>query len=323
MIGAHCFCGSCYIGVPCVSVLSKRGSWHPEGGLNLLKDFFSKSKKKKYATIPSITAKQDLPEGIMTKCPNCKKIMYTKELQKNLKICFHCGFHHPMGCYERIESFLDENTFQEFDASMSSQNPLNFPGYLEKLDSDREKSSLNEAVVTGTAELGGYPISIAIMDASFRMGSMGSVVGEKITRAVEKAEELSIPFIIFTASGGARMQEGVISLMQMAKTSSALKRYSDRGGLIISVMTHPTTGGVSASFASLGDYNIAEPGALIGFAGRRIIEQTIREELPDDFQTAEFLFQHGQLDAVIPRRELREKITSILAIHQPGGEITW
>jgi len=155
------------------------------------------------------------------------------------------------------------------------------------------------------------------------MGSMGSVVGEKITRAIEKADELGVPFIIFTASGGARMQEGVLSLMQMAKTSVALKRFSDNGGLIISIMTHPTTGGVSASFASLGDYNLAEPGALIGFAGRRIIEQTIREELPEDFQTAEFLLKHGQLDAVIPRTELKDKISAILSIHQPGGDFQW
>ena len=161
------------------------------------------------------------------------------------------------------------------------------------------------------------------MDSTFRMGSMGSVVGEKITLAIEKADELSVPFIIFTASGGARMQEGVLSLMQMAKTSVALKRFSDNGGLIISIMTHPTTGGVSASFASLGDYNLAEPGALIGFAGRRIIEQTIREELPEDFQTSEFLMKHGQLDAVISRIELKEKIATILSIHQQGGDIGW
>ena len=169
------------------------------------------------------------------------------------------------------------------------------------MESDRQKTDLNEAVVTGHGKINNFTVVVAVMDSTFRMGSMGSVVGEKITRAIEKADELSVPFIIFTASGGARMQEGAISLMQMAKTSVALKRFSDHGGLIISIMTHPTTGGVSASFASLGDYNLAEPGALIGFAGRRIIEQTIREELPEDFQTAEFLLKHGQLDAVISR----------------------
>jgi acetyl-CoA carboxylase carboxyl transferase subunit beta len=289
----------------------------------LLKDIFTKTKKKKYATIPSETAKQDVPEGIMTKCPNCKKIMYTKELVKNLKVCFHCQYHHTMNSKERLESFLDANSFEEINANMISENPLNFPDYIEKLEKDREKTKINEAVVTGTGTVNGQKIAVAVMDSTFRMGSMGSVVGEKITRAIEKADELRVPFIIFTASGGARMQEGVLSLMQMAKTSVALKRFSDNGGLIISIMTHPTTGGVSASFASLGDYNLAEPGALIGFAGRRIIEQTIREELPEDFQTAEFLLKHGQLDAVIPRTELKDKISAILSIHQPGGDFQW
>jgi acetyl-CoA carboxylase carboxyl transferase subunit beta len=288
-----------------------------------IKGLFTKNKKKKYATIPSESAKQDVPEGIMSKCPDCKKIMYTKELVKNNKVCLHCGYHYPMNSFERIESFLDENSFEEMDSSMTSENPLNFPDYLEKLQGDIKKTKLNEAVVTGTGTVGGFPIVVAIMDSTFRMGSMGSVVGEKITRAIEKADQLSVPFVIFTASGGARMQEGVLSLMQMAKTSVALKRFSDNGGLIISMMTHPTTGGVSASFASLGDYNFAEPGALIGFAGRRIIEQTIREELPEDFQTAEFLLKHGQLDAVISRLELREKMMNLLEIHQPGGTLQW
>jgi len=228
-----------------------------------------------------------------------------------------------MNAKERIDSFIDEGSFKEINENMVSENPLNFPGYLEKLEKDRQKSKLNEAVVTGMGTVNGQKIVVAIMDASFRMGSMGSVVGEKITLAIEKADELSIPFIIFTASGGARMQEGALSLMQMAKTSVALKRFSNNGGLIISIMTHPTTGGVSASFASLGDYNFAEPGALIAFAGRRVIEQSIREELPEDFQTAEFLLKHGQLDAIISRIDLVEKITNILEIHQPGGEIEW
>lgn len=289
----------------------------------MIKDLFSKPKKKKYATIPSEAAKQDVPEGIMSKCPNCKKIMYSKELAKNLKICFHCDYHYPMNAKERLASFLDEGSFEEMDRDLISTNPLQFPDYLEKIEKDQEKTKLNEAVVTGTGRVNQHEIVVAIMDSTFRMGSMGSVVGEKITRAIEKADELAAPFIIFTASGGARMQEGVLSLMQMSKTSVALKRFSDHGGLIISIMTHPTTGGVSASFASLGDYNFAEPGALIGFAGRRIIEQTIREELPEDFQTAEFLLEKGQLDAVISRMDLKEKIATILDIHQPGGEIVW
>jgi acetyl-CoA carboxylase carboxyl transferase subunit beta len=289
----------------------------------LLKELFTKSKKKKYATIPSESAKQDVPEGIMSKCPDCKKIMYTKELNKNHKVCLHCGYHYSMNSTERMESFMDEGSFIEINAEMISDNPLNFPDYIEKLEKDKEKTKLNEAVVTGMGTVGGYSVVVAIMDSTFRMGSMGSVVGEKITRAIEKADEMSVPFIIFTASGGARMQEGVLSLMQMAKTSVALKRFSDHGGLIVSIMTHPTTGGVSASFASLGDFNFAEPGALIGFAGRRIIEQTIREELPEDFQTAEFLLKHGQLDAVISRLEMREKMIQLLEIHQPGGVLQW
>ncbi|MED1469342.1 acetyl-CoA carboxylase, carboxyltransferase subunit beta [Bacillus salipaludis] len=291
----------------------------------MLKDLFTKNntKKRKYATIPTETIKSDVPEGIMTKCPSCKKIMYTKELNKNLKVCIHCGHHFQMNSRERLESFLDEGSFEEINENMISKNPLNFPDYLEKLEKDREKSKLNEAVVTGIGTVNGHKIVVAIMDATFRMGSMGSVVGEKITLAIEKADELSVPFIIFTASGGARMQEGALSLMQMAKTSVALKRFSDNGGLIISMMTHPTTGGVSASFASLGDYNFAEPEALIGFAGRRVIEQSIREELPEDFQTAEFLLKHGQLDAIISRLDLVDQITNILEIHQPGGELEW
>ncbi|XJZ26461.1 acetyl-CoA carboxylase, carboxyltransferase subunit beta [Bacillota bacterium Lsc_1132] len=291
----------------------------------MLKELFTKNspKKKKYATIPSEAAKQDVPEGILTKCPSCKKIMYTKELNKNLKVCLQCGYHHQMNSTERLNSFLDEGSFEELYGNIISENPLNFPDYLEKIEKDRRNTKLNEAVVTGKGTVNGHEVVVAVMDASFRMGSMGSVVGEKITKAVEKAYELSVPFIIFTASGGARMQEGVLSLMQMAKTSVALKRFSENGGLFISIMTHPTTGGVSASFASVGDYNFAEPGALIGFAGRRIIEQTIREELPEDFQTAEFLLKHGQLDAVISRLDLKEQIGKIVALHQLGGDLTW
>jgi len=293
----------------------------------LLRDLFTKNtktpKKRKYATIPSEHMRQDVPEGIMTKCKKCKKIMYTKELNKNLKVCLNCGYHHQMTAPERIESLIDSGTFVEYDKNMTSENPLGFPDYLEKLEKDREKTNLSEAIVTGEGDIEGIKVVVAVMDSHFRMGSMGSVVGEKITRAIEKAKEMHVPFLIFTASGGARMQEGVLSLMQMAKTSAALKMFSDEGGLIISIMTHPTTGGVSASFASLGDYNLAEPGALIGFAGRRIIEQTIREELPEDFQTSEFLLKHGQLDGVIDRHDLKETLTTILDIHVAGGDIEW
>lgn len=239
-----------------------------------------------------------------------------------MNVCPHCDHHHRLNAYERLEHIFDEDTFEEWDKHMISSNPLGFPDYEEKLEKDRLKSDLNEAVVTGRAQLNGLDTAVAVMDARFRMGSMGSVVGEKITNAIEKARKEKIPFIIFTASGGARMQEGVLSLMQMGKTSVALQRLHAEGGLFISVMTHPTTGGVSASFASLGDYNFAEPGALIGFAGRRIIEQTIREKLPDDFQTAEFLLEHGQLDRVLHRHELKKTLGMVLEIHHPGGEKT-
>lgn len=285
----------------------------------MIKDIFSKNKRN-YAKIPADSAKRDIPEGIMTKCPVCKKIMFTKELEKNLKVCLHCEHHFPMSAKERIASIVDEGSFVELDKNMVSLNPLNFPEYEEKLKKDQEKTKILEAVVTGTGSIRGYETAIAVMDSNFRMGSMGSVVGEKLKRLVEKADELKIPLIIFAASGGARMQEGVLSLMQMAKVSVALKKFSTNGGLYISVMTHPTTGGVSASFASLGDYNFAEPKALIGFAGRRVIEQTIREKLPDDFQTAEFLLKHGQLDAVIHRKDLRDKLAFLLELHRNGGD---
>lgn len=285
----------------------------------MLKDIFTKNKKK-YATIPVTPAKSDVPVGIMTKCPECKKAMFTKELEKHLMVCTHCDHHFPIGAMERIHMVLDEGSFIELDTELDSTNPLSFPGYIEKVEKDKQKAKINEAVVTGTGTIDNRQVVVAVMDSNFRMGSMGSVVGEKIKRAIEKADELKVPFIIFTASGGARMQEGVLSLMQMAKTSAALKRFSDNGGLIVVVMTHPTTGGVSASFASLGDYNFAEPGALIGFSGRRIIEQTIREKLPDDFQTAEFQLQHGQLDAIIHRKEMKEKLSFIVELHSNGGE---
>ena len=286
----------------------------------MLRDFFSK--KKRYASIPSQEAKQDVPEGLMQKCPNCQKIFYRKELNRNMNVCPHCDHHHRLNAYERIQHLFDEESFVEWDKHMISNNPLRFPEYEEKLEKDRNKSDLNEAVVTGKAKMSGMEAAVAVMDSRFRMGSMGSVVGEKITNAIENARKEGLPFIIFTASGGARMQEGVLSLMQMGKTSVALQRLHAAGGLFISVMTHPTTGGVSASFASLGDYNFAEPGALIGFAGRRIIEQTIREKLPEDFQTAEFLLEHGQLDRVVHRHEMKKTLTTVLELHSTGGDQT-
>ncbi len=276
-------------------------------------------KKSKGGVVIDRNKENEFPADLMTKCPECKKIYLTKELENNYKVCPHCDHHYKMTAWERVQCFLDEGTFESLDDHLQTSNPLNFPSYIEKVEADANKTGLNEAVLTGIGLLKDERVVIAIMDSHFRMGSMGSVVGEKITRAIEKATELKVPFIIFTASGGARMQEGVISLMQMAKTSVALKRHSDEGLLFISIMTNPTTGGVSASFASLGDINIAEPKALIGFAGRRVIEQTVREKLPDDFQTAEFLLAHGQLDAIFQRKEMKEKVATIVKLHRKGG----
>ena len=282
----------------------------------MFKDFFNRSsKKKKYVTV-SDSKQSDVPAGIMTKCPKCKKIMYTKELSENLNVCFNCDHHIALTAYKRIEAISDENTFEEFDKGMTSANPLDFPSYEEKVQKDQQKTELNEAVVTGTAKLEGIEFGVAVMDARFRMGSMGAVVGEKICRIIEYCTEHRLPFILFSASGGARMQEGIISLMQMGKTSVSLKKYANAGLLYISYLTNPTTGGVSASFASVGDINISEPKALIGFAGRRVIEQTINEKLPDDFQTAEFLLEHGQLDKVVHRKEMKETLANILKMHQ-------
>lgn len=256
----------------------------------------------------------------MQKCPRCGTILITKELEKNLKVCKSCQYHFSMSAPDRIQSLVDDGRFFEYDADLISMDPLQFPNYEDKVKLDIEKTKLNEAVMTGEGTMGGYPAVIGVMDSRFRMGSMGSVVGEKIARAAIRATKKRYPFILFSASGGARMQEGVLSLMQMAKTSAALERMHREKVLFVSVLTNPTTGGVSASFSSLGDINIAEPEALIGFAGRRVIEQTVRQQLPDDFQTAEFLLKHGQLDQVVPRGEMREMLTRILDLHAGGRE---
>ncbi|MBM7606853.1 acetyl-CoA carboxylase carboxyl transferase subunit beta [Lysinibacillus composti] len=284
-----------------------------------IRNLLNINRKKTKGAIVNRDKENSFPADLMTKCPECKKIHLTKELENNLKVCPNCDHHMKMTSAERIACFLDEDTFESLDDHLQTVNPLKFPSYVEKIEVDQIKTGLNEAVLTGIGSLKGEQVVVAVMDSFFRMGSMGSVVGEKITRAIEKATEYQVPFIIFTASGGARMQEGVLSLMQMAKTSVALKRHSEHGQLFISVMTHPTTGGVSASFASLGDLNIAEPKSLIGFAGRRVIEQTVREKLPEDFQTAEFLLEHGQLDAIFHRKEMREKIATIVKLHGKGG----
>ncbi|PXW88146.1 acetyl-CoA carboxylase carboxyltransferase subunit alpha [Streptohalobacillus salinus] len=283
-----------------------------------LKTIFKK--KKKYAQIPTEKAKQEIPEGLVEKCKHCGKIYYEKEWRQQLKVCPNCGTHHIMSAYERIDATVDDDSFEEWFETLISTDPLEFPDYQEKLVSDREKTGLKDAVVAGRATINGYSAAIVVMDTRFRMASMGAVAGEKIARTLETARTELLPVIIFTASGGARMQEGMLSLMQMAKTSMAVKRFSNSGGCLINVFTHPTTGGVTASFASIGDYHFAEPKALIGFAGRRIIEQTIRETLPEDFQTAEFQLEHGQVDRVVHRHELKNLLTTVLDLH--SAEVT-
>jgi acetyl-CoA carboxylase carboxyl transferase subunit beta len=295
----------------------------------LFKDLFQK--KRKYATIPSERVersgeaatgerpKREIPEGLMSKCGKCGTIQYSKELEKNLKVCPACGHHLRLNASERIAFTLDGEGFVEFDGDMESVDPLKFPGYASKLEQQQLKTGQPDAVITGQGTIGGYPVIVAVMNFEFFTGSMGSVVGEKITRAVEEATERGLPLIIFSASGGARMQESILSLMQMAKTSAALARFGEAGGLYISVITDPTTGGVSASFATLGDIIIAEPGAVFGFAGRIVIEQTIRQKLPDDFQTAEFNLKHGQLDLVVHRKEMRSTLTKLLELHNAKG----
>jgi len=278
-----------------------------------IKDLFS---KKKYATIPSTGSKRgDVPEGLMNKCNKCGKIQYSKELEKNLKVCTSCSYHFRLSAWERISITMDDNDFVEYDADIESLDPLDFPGYAGKLEQQKKKSGLKEAVITGEGTIGGYPAVIAVMSFDFFSGSMGSAVGEKITRAIESAHEKQLPLLIFSTSGGARMQESILSLMQMAKTSAALSKFQSAGGLFISVFTDPTMGGVSASFASLGDYILAEPGAVVGFAGRLVIEQTIRQKLPDNFQTAEFNLQHGQLDKVVHRKDMKHTLTKLLDMH--------
>jgi acetyl-CoA carboxylase carboxyl transferase subunit beta len=285
----------------------------------LLKDFFQK--KRKYATITSDKAKRDIPEGLMTKCPKCGAILVTRELEKNLKVCLSCDHHFRLSAMERVRMTLDEGRLFEYDADMVSLDPLAFPGYREKLEASQAKTGVNEAVVTGEGTIGGHPVVFGAIGFDFFSGTLGSVVGEKITNAAERALQKRYPLVLFSTSGGARMQEGILSLMQMAKTSAVLKRLDEQGILFISVITDPTYGGVSASFAMLGDYVLAEPGAAFGFAGRIVIEQTIRQKLPDNFQTAEFNLKHGQLDRVVHRKDMKAVLTKILDVHEAGRRL--
>ena len=261
--------------------------------------------------------KRDMPEGLWHKCPGCGEVIHELELKKSLRVCPHCNYHFTLSAPERIESITDPGTFTETDKEMASVDALNFKGYKEKLTKYQKITGLSEAIITGKGKIIGNSVVLTVMDFRFLGASMGSVVGEKITRAIELATKEKTAVIIISASGGARMHEGILSLMQMAKTSGALAVH-DRAGLpFISVLTHPTTGGVTASFATLGDMILAEPGCMIGFAGPRVIKETTHQELPDGFQTAEFMHEHGLVDMIVERREMRERLASILGYLLP------
>ena len=285
-----------------------------------LDNMFKKNRSISLRRVENRQYKPEVPEGLMRKCNQCGKAIIAEEAEAGYYICPKCGGYFHVPAYTRLEMILDENSFEEWDAQMPVSNPMEYRGYPEKLEALKAKTGLNEAVVTGKGRINGSETVIGVCDGRFLMASMGENVGEKITRAVERATEEHLPVILFCCSGGARMQEGIISLMQMAKTSAAFKRHSDAGLLYISVLTDPTTGGVTASFAMLGDILLAEPGALIGFAGPRVIEQTIRQRLPKGFQRAEFLLEHGFLDAIVERPQMKEVLGNLLDLHREKDE---
>jgi acetyl-CoA carboxylase carboxyl transferase beta subunit len=259
--------------------------------------------------------KPNVPEGILIRCPNCGKSIYSKILSRNYKKCDECGYYFRVPVQERIAMVLDQGELVEYDKEIATRNPLNFPGYEEKLIKTRKETGLMDGLVTGKGNIEGRTVLFGVMDSAFFMGSMGTTVGEKLTRLFERATVQKLPVIVFTASGGARMQEGIFSLMQMAKVSAAVAKHSEEGLLYITVLTDPTTGGVTASFAMLGDIILAEPGALIGFAGPRVIEQTIGQKLPEGFQKAEFLLEHGFIDEIVPRENLKKTLGTLLRLH--------
>lgn len=284
-----------------------------------LKEWFANRKNRKEN---KEVAKQPMPDeeycALWTQCFQCREYLYTRDLRQNQLVCPKCHYHFRCGALDRIEYTADAGSFKEIDAEMQSSDPLNFidtEAYPRRQEEASRKSGLKEAVITGVCTIGGNPCAIGCMDFGHFGGSMGSVVGEKVTRITEYAKQNHLPLIIVSSSGGARMQEGILSLMQLAKTSSALKDFSEAGGLYISLLSEPTFGGVTASFAMLGDVIIAEPGARIGFAGRRVIEQTIRQKLPSDFQTSEYLLKHGQVDMVVDRGQLKDRLASLIAFH--------
>jgi acetyl-CoA carboxylase carboxyl transferase beta subunit len=288
-------------------------------------------KSKKYATSKIYRARpQDIerteeerpnvPQGIMTKCPKCGKVIYTKLLLKNFKRCDECGYNFKVSANERFAMILDEGELFELDAHITTKDPLQFPGYGDKLIRTQTQTGLVDGIVTGKGKIDGLPVMLGVMDSAFFMGSMGTAIGEKLTRLFERATRERLPVIVFTASGGARMQEGIFSLMQMAKVSAAVAKHSEAGLLYVTVLTDPTTGGVTASFAMLGDIILAEPGALIGFAGPRVIEQTIGQKLPEGFQRAEFLLEHGFVDQIVPRDQLKQTLGNIIRLHSTAHQ---
>lgn len=282
-----------------------------------------KFKKTKYISLdhtenkPRIAKSQEvIPSGAWVKCQSCGEAVFHEAVEENLQCCPKCGSPFRLTAGQRIEMTLDEGSFVEWDSDLETRNVLSFPDYEQKITAMKEKTGLTEGVVTGEGTIQGFKTAIAVMDSHFMMGSMGQVVGEKITRAIERATKERLPIVIFTTSGGARMQEGMVSLMQMAKTSAAAEKHSQAGLLYITVLTDPTTGGVTASFAMLGDIILAEPGALIGFAGQRVIEQTIGQKLPEGFQRAEFLLEKGFVDRIVNRGDMKEELGKILSYHQ-------
>ncbi|MEA3485461.1 MAG: acetyl-CoA carboxylase, carboxyltransferase subunit beta [Candidatus Aerophobetes bacterium] len=269
--------------------------------------------ERTYNKIKRGKKKIDVPDGLWTKCTNCSGIIYNKRLEENLMVCPECGYHFYLGARKRIGITLDKNSFMEYNSGVNSDDPLSFPEYKEKLEKSKRKTGLDEAAIIGEGKIGGKAVAVGVTDFGFIGGSMGSAVGERITLIIEKAAEKGYPLLLISGSGGgARMQEGVISLMQMAKTSAAIARLKKHGLLYISLLTHPTMGGVMASFASRGDVILAEPGALLGFAGPRVIRQTIKQQTPPGFQRAESLLKHGMIDLVVQRKEIRPTLIKIL-----------
>ena len=276
-------------------------------------------RRQKLLSLKALRGNSPVPAHTEETCPACGGTFRRRDLVMARYVCPLCGHHYPVGAYYRLSLVLDKGTFRELEPALSSNDPLSFPGYAAKLEGARRRTGMNEGVVAATGRINGQKVAIGALDSRFFMGSMSAALGEKVTRLVEYAEKYKLPLILFSASGGARMQEGILSLMQMAKTSAALERFSQKGGVYLSVLTDPTTGGVTASFASLGDVILAEPGALIGFAGPRVIRQTIHQTLPQGFQRAEFLQEHGFVDEVVPRAELRDTLARLLRLHGKGG----